>query len=55
MAKIGVLTIPGMGRQGPDFDRILREAFFLRFDQETVTAWSFRISSKATRTGSGPR
>lgn len=35
MAKIGILTIHGMGRHGPDFDRGLRERLCRRFDQGT--------------------
>ena len=35
MAKFGILTIHGMGRQGPNFDRGLRERLSRRFDQGT--------------------
>ena len=35
MAKIGILTIHGMGRQGPNFDRGLRERLSRRFDRGT--------------------
>ena len=35
MAKIGILTIHGMGRQGPNFDRDLRERLSRRLDQGT--------------------
>jgi len=35
VAKIGILTIHGMGRQGPDFDHGLRERLLRRLDGST--------------------